>query len=179
MTLDNKSINLQPGEVYFSPSIDNDKIIELKTILGSCVAVTIWHSKSKAAGMCHYLLAQEANNSKDSQDSQVMKKYRYGEEVLDYLLKKMMLLHPLDEYELALFGGSNMYPSLTSPSIGKANVMLAHDWAKKNKLVFIKQDILGNNGRSVTLNLDTGSVSLITYEQNKGALGDYKSNHSG
>ena len=176
MTFDNKSINLQPGEVYFSPSIDNDKRIELKTILGSCVAVTIWHSQSKSAGMCHYLLAQEASNSKDSK---VMQKYRYGEAALDYLLKKMILLHPLAEYELALFGGSNMYPSLTSPSIGKANVMLAHNWAKKNKLVFIKQDILGNYGRSVTLNLDTGSVSLITYEQNKGALGDYKSNHSG
>lgn len=170
MTLDKECINLQPGEVYFSPSLDNNKTIELKTILGSCVAVTIWHSRSKAAGMCHYLLAQETSISKATQ---VMQRYRYGEEALDYLLKKMALLHPLDEYELALYGGSNMYPSLISPSIGNANVMFALKWAKKNKLVFIKQDTLGNNGRSVTLNLGTGSVSLITYEQNKGVFGDY------
>ena len=167
MSLDNKSINLQPGEVYFSPAIDNDKIIELKTILGSCVAVTIWHSKSKAAGMCHYLLAQETSNSK------VMKKYRYGEEALDYLLKKMVLLHPLSEYELALYGGSNMYPSLNSPSIGTINVIFAQDWAKKNKLLFINQDTLGNNGRSITLDLNTGKVSIITYKNNIGAFGEH------
>ncbi len=166
MTLDKQCINLQPGEVYFSASLAANEKNELKTILGSCVAVTIWHAKSKAAGMCHYLLAQEASNAKATK---VMHQYRYGNEALDYLLKKMILLHPLNEYELALYGGSNMYPSLTSPSIGKVNVMLAHEWAEKNNLVFIKQDTLGNNGRSVTLDLNTGNISLITYEQNKGA----------
>lgn len=169
MSLDNSCINLQPGEVYFSQSLDGNTTKELKTILGSCVAITIWHSKSKAAGMCHYLLAHEANNSKATR---IMQKYRYGEEALDYLLKRMALLHPLDEYELAIYGGSNMYPSLTSPSIGQINVMFAQNWAKKNKLVFSKQDTLGNNGRSVTLDLSTGNVSLITYN-NKGALGEY------
>ncbi len=162
MPLGEAHINLQPGEVYFSPSQGNDTTKELKTILGSCVAVTIWHSKSKVAGMCHYLLAHEAKNSRATH---VIQKYRYGEEALDYLLMKMALLHPLDEYELALYGGSNMYPSLTTPSIGEVNVKFAHDWANKNKLVFNKQDILGNNGRSVTLDLNTGSVRLIKYEQ--------------
>jgi chemotaxis protein CheD len=163
MTLGNTHINLQPGEVYFSPSQGNTAAKEIKTILGSCVAVTIWHSKSKLAGMCHYLLAHEANNSRATH---VIEKYRYGEEALDYLLKKMALLHPLDEYELALYGGSNMYPSLTAPSIGEVNVKFAHEWANKNKLVFSKEDILGHNGRSVTLDLNTGSVRLIKYEQN-------------
>ncbi|KGJ91787.1 chemotaxis protein CheD [Colwellia psychrerythraea] len=169
MTLDKSCINLQPGEVYFSQSLDGNTTKELKTILGSCVAITIWHSKSKAAGMCHYLLTQEAKNSKATR---IMQKYRYGEEALNYLLKKMALLHPLDEYELAIYGGSNMYPSLTSPSIGEMNVIFAQNWANKNKLVFIKQDTLGNNGRSVTLDLSTGNVSLITYN-NKGAFGEY------
>lgn len=169
MTLDDSCINLQPGAVYFSQSLESNTTKEIKTILGSCVAITVWHSKSKTAGMCHYLLAQEANKSKATH---IMQKYRYGEEALDYLLKKMALLHPLDEYELTLFGGSNMYPSLTTPSIGKINVMFAQKWAKNNKLVFNKQDTLGNNGRSVTLDLNTGSVSLVTYN-NKGALGEY------
>ena len=113
--------------------------------------------------MCHYLLAHEAINSRVTQ---VIQKYRYGEEALDYLLKKMALLHPLDEYELALYGGSNMYPSLTTPSIGEVNVKFAHEWASKNKLVFSKEDILGIHGRSVTLDLNTGSVRLIKYENN-------------
>jgi len=170
MSKDNSCINLQPGEVYFSQRLKDDSTIKLKTILGSCVAVIIWHAKSKSAGMCHYLLAQETNNKKATH---VMQKYRYGDEALDYLLKKMAHVYPLDEYKLALYGGSNMYPSLSTPSIGEVNVMYAQNWAKKNKLIFDKQDILGNNGRSVTLDLITGKITLVTYKDNKGALSEH------
>jgi len=170
MTRNNSCINLQPGDVYFSLPFENDTTKTLKTILGSCVAVTIWHSKSKTAGMCHYLLAQEADKAKVTQ---VMQKYRYGEEALNYLLKKMTLLHPLDEYDLALFGGSNMYPSLIQPSIGEMNVKFAQTWAKRNKLTFKYQDTLGNNGRSLALNLITGAITIKTYKDNEGALSEY------
>jgi chemotaxis protein CheD len=173
MTQNDNCINLQPGDVYFSQLFENDTTKILKTILGSCVSVTIWHSESKTAGMCHYLLAQEADGAKVSQ---VMQKYRYGEEALNYLLKKMTLLHPLDEYNLALFGGSNMYPSLSQPSIGEANVQFAQAWAKRNKLTFNHQDVLGNNGRSLALNLITGAITIKTYKDNEGALSEYYSN---
>lgn len=169
MNHENSSINLQPGEVYFSQLSESNKAKKLKTILGSCVAVTLWHPKSKTAGMCHYLLAQESESKKATQ---VMQKYRYGEQALDYLLKKMALLHPLNEYNLALFGGSKMYPSLARPSIGELNVEFAQEWAKRNKLTFSQQDILGNHGRSLTLDLTTGNIKLITYTDNEGALSD-------
>ncbi len=170
MTLDNNCINLQPGDVYFSQPFESSTTKTLKTILGSCVAVTIWHSESKTAGMCHYLLAQKADNNKVTQ---VMQKYRYGEEALNYLLKKMTLLHPLCEFDLALFGGSNMYPSLTKPSIGEINVKFAEAWAKRNKLTFNHQDTLGNNGRSLAFNLITGAITIKTYNDNEGTLSEY------
>ena len=170
MSQGNSGITLQPGEVYFSQLQESKAIKQLKTILGSCVAVTIWNAKSKTAGMCHYLLTQEADNTKSSQ---VMQKYRYGDQALDYLLKKMALLHPLDEYDLALYGGSNMYPSLTSPSIGEVNVKFAENWAKKNALTIGKQDTLGQHGRSVILDLTTGSITVINYKEDKGAFSDH------
>jgi len=161
---------LQPGDVYFSQPLKNDTTKTLKTILGSCVAVTIWHSESKTAGMCHYLLAKKIDKAKVTQ---VMQKYRYGEEALNYLLRKMTLLHPLDEYDLALFGGSNMYPSLTQPSIGEVNVTYAQVWAKRNKLTFYRQETLGNNGRSIAFNLTTGGITIKTYRDNEGALSEH------
>jgi len=170
MSKDINCINLQPGEVYFSQPLKDDTRIKLKTILGSCVAITIWHTESKTAGMCHYLLAQEACKTKATH---VIQKYRYGEDALEYLLRKMALLHPLDEYDLALFGGSNMYPSLTQPSIGETNVKFAQAWAKRNKLTFNQQDILGNNGRSLVLSLSTGAISIKTYKDNEGAFSEY------
>jgi len=169
MTLDS-SINLQPGEVYFSSPLKKQIATRLKTILGSCVAVIIWHQKSKTAGMCHYLLTEEADSTKATQ---VMQKYRYGDEALDYLLKKMAILHPLDQYEISIFGGSNMYPSLTKPTIGEVNVRFAKNWAKKNNLVFCQQDTLGNNGRSLTLDLTTGSIKIVTYNERKGVFSEH------
>lgn len=156
-------INLQPGEIYFS-GLDEYKKgqqpTRIKTILGSCVAVTIWHENSKIGGMCHYLLAQE---SKAPGITRKIQQYRYGVEALAYLLKKMSLIHPLDEYELALFGGSNMYVSLNSPSIGESNIAFAHAWAKRNKLTFKQEDTLGNLGRSINLDLTNGNIEVNKY----------------
>jgi chemotaxis protein CheD len=170
MTRANHCINLQPGDVYFSKPIKSHTTKTLSTILGSCVAVTVWHSKSKTAGMCHYLLSQESDGITVKK---VTQKYRYGEEALTYLLKEMALLHPVDEYDLALFGGSNMYPSLLRPSIGEANVNFAKTWAKINNLTFNHQDILGNHGRNLTLNLTTGTITIKSYKDNKGVVSEY------
>jgi len=159
--MQHKTINLQPGEVYFSQVSDEaQQTTKIKTILGSCVAVTIWHASSQTGGMCHYLLAQESEISKKTKKLQ---KYRYGDEALDYLLKKMSLIQPINEFEISLFGGSNMYISSVSPSIGENNIALAQIWATKNKLVFKQEDTLGNLGRSINLDLTNGNIEISKY----------------
>ena len=42
---------LMPGELFFG-----ERVSDLHTLLGSCVAVTWWHAKRRIGGMCHYLL---------------------------------------------------------------------------------------------------------------------------
>lgn len=46
-------IFLQPGEFYFG-----DEKTRIRTLLGSCVAITMWHPKLNIGGMCHYMLPQ-------------------------------------------------------------------------------------------------------------------------
>ena len=41
-------IFLQPGELWFG-----DEQTRIRTILGSCVAVTLWHPGRRIGGMCH------------------------------------------------------------------------------------------------------------------------------
>jgi len=154
-------INLQPGEIYFSSAYKKpQEPTKIKTILGSCVAVTIWHAASQTGGMCHYLLAQE---NSVIHKTKVLKQYRYGDEALAYLLKKMRLMHPVDEFELALFGGGNMYVSLINPSIGDINVAFAQTWAKENNLEFKQEDTHGNLGRSINLDLTSGNIEVSKY----------------
>ena len=43
---------LQPGEFQFS----DDPDVRLRTLLGSCVAITMWHPRRRYGAMCHYML---------------------------------------------------------------------------------------------------------------------------
>lgn len=44
-------VTLQPGEFHFGGA--NTRI---QTLLGSCVAITLWHPIRRIGGMCHYML---------------------------------------------------------------------------------------------------------------------------
>jgi chemotaxis protein CheD len=44
-------IFLKQGEVYFG-----DRDTRIRTVLGSCVAITMWHPDLLIGGMCHYML---------------------------------------------------------------------------------------------------------------------------
>jgi chemotaxis protein CheD len=153
--LNDDIIILSPGEVYFG---QNSKRIQ--TLLGSCVAITVWHAKHRVGGMCHYLIAEQNNK-----DELLQNNYRYGSNSLHYLLEKMSLYPPIKEFELRIYGGSNMYDRVKSPSIGEANVAFAKSWAASLQLKFIEEDILGKDCRTLVLNLLTGKTSLKKYQQ--------------
>lgn len=147
-------ILLPPGEVFFT-----EKTQQIKTILGSCVAITVWHP-NMLGGLCHFLIA-----NKHKQNRAETKNYRYGEDALHFLYMKMSHHAPIHEYELRLFGGANMYPSNTSPTVGESNIAYAQQWAKQHQLSFIQQDILGEQSRSLIFDLSTGKVFLQQYQQ--------------
>ncbi|HEX5756535.1 MAG TPA: chemotaxis protein CheD [Arenimonas sp.] len=93
---------LLPGQIWFGGGE-----IRLRTILGSCVAITFWHPQRRIGGMCHYVLAKprcgtEANDA------------RYGSEAVAQLVLEMRAAGTdPDEYEAKLFGGGRMFPSLS------------------------------------------------------------------
>ncbi len=46
---------LQPGELYFG-----DGRTRVRTLLGSCVAIAVWHPRLRIGGLCHYMLPSRA-----------------------------------------------------------------------------------------------------------------------
>ena len=42
---------LGPGDLYFG-----DRHTRIRTLLGSCVAITLWHPVALIGGMCHYMM---------------------------------------------------------------------------------------------------------------------------
>jgi len=92
-------IFLQPGELWFG-----DEHTRIRTILGSCVAVTLWHPQRRIGGMCHYMLPDRVRGAENSMDG------RYGDEALELLAREIRAVHGKPyEFEAKLFGGGHMF----------------------------------------------------------------------
>jgi chemotaxis protein CheD len=94
-------IFLQPGDFYFG-----DKDTRIRTILGSCVSITIWHPTRLIGGMCHYMLPFRGGKPAHELDG------RYADEAMQLFLREIRgaKSHP-SEYRLKVFGAGNMFPS--------------------------------------------------------------------
>lgn len=98
----NKKVILHPGDFYFSRPGEN---VHIHTLLGSCIAITLWHPQLKAGGMCHFTLPscpqQRAAGSKLDG--------RYADDVMQmFRLEVAKFKTDITEYEAKIFGGGNM-----------------------------------------------------------------------
>lgn len=94
---------LRPGDFYFGTQGE-----ELRTLLGSCVAITLWHPQRLMGGMCHYLLPR-APASVRALDG------RYGDHALQLFLRELQRYRlQARDCEVKVFGGGNMFPQLAS-----------------------------------------------------------------
>jgi len=95
-------IFLQPGDFYFG-----DCYTRIRTLLGSCISITVWHPKLLIGGMCHYMLPTRGQPNSSSLDG------RYGDEAMALFLKEIQAAGTRPaEYEVKLFGGSNMFTGI-------------------------------------------------------------------
>lgn len=96
-------IFLQPGEFYFG-----DENTRIRTLLGSCVAITMWHPQRRIGGMCHYMLPSRSRPRppRGGPDG------RYADEALQLFLRELEATDSRPgEYEVKLFGGGDMFPT--------------------------------------------------------------------
>jgi chemotaxis protein CheD len=92
-------IFLQPGEFYFG-----NRDTRIRTQLGSCVAITLWHPARKIGGMCHYRLPTWGKALADALEGQ------YADEVMQLFLGEIAAAGTLpSEYEVKLFGGGEVF----------------------------------------------------------------------
>ena len=146
-----QEIKLAPGEFYFGGGYSR-----IHTLLGSCVAITMWHPQKCVGGMCHYLLPSRGMNQRLGQGS-------YADEALNMFLDKVRQLHtrPCD-YEVKLFGGGNMFEGYGEHSshirvpqnniVAGANLLMQYGFRVK------ATDVGGPFHRKIFLELWNGDV---------------------
>lgn len=142
---------LNPGDFAFGGA--NCRI---RTILGSCVAVTFWHPGLRLGAMCHYLLPSRAPNQEEHDGG------KYAEEVIPQIAAhfREQNLAPA-AFQVKMFGGSNMFPHLTlgeSLSIGTKNIHTGLVILTQHGFNITNYDLAGGTNRTVVFDVSSGEV---------------------
>lgn len=149
-------IFLQPGEVYFG-----DRNTRIRTLLGSCVAITVWHARKKIGGMCHYLLPTRGRANNGELDG------RYADEAVLLLLREIAVArtNPHD-YQVKVFGGGNMFAPpkakarSTSMNVATRNIEMAEHLFARHGFVAAAEHLGGAGYRQIIFEVSSGDVWL-------------------
>jgi chemotaxis protein CheD len=148
-------IFLQPGEVMFA-----GEDTWLVTLLGSCVAITLWHPLKRLGGMCHIVLPH-AHEGKD-----VKGDGRYAREAVQMLQGAVRNagLKPA-ELEIKIFGGGSMLSDCSSAgnlvyAIPARNVAVAKMLVEQAGWNLMAEHTGGRGYRQVKFDISTGEVWL-------------------
>ena len=147
----NIEITLAPGEFYFG-----DAKVSIHTLLGSCIAITMWHPLKRIGGMCHYLLPTRGDNQRLSNG-------HFADDTIELFMKNLRLTDSYpNEYEVKLFGGGNMFVPLSEPNkginIAKKNIEAGMKLLIKHGFSISNSDVGGNTYRKIYLKLNNGDV---------------------
>lgn len=150
LTPQDARLSIHPGEWYFGNEYES-----LYTVLGSCVALSVWHPTLKIGGLCHYLLPLQPGHQRD-----LGSEGRYGKTVLALLKQAMQRYAAPGEYQLGLFGGCD---TLSNYGIGKQNILYAQRWLQDEKLMVTQTDVGGTSSRSLILEICSGTINVKHY----------------
>lgn len=142
-------------------NIIHDKAPNILQILGlgSCVAVTFYHAKTKSGIMAHVVLP--ARDKDDQKTPNLKGKYANiaVEELVKWYSKNKM---NTADIEIKLVGGAKMFKNTVSDvlNISDRNVESINAELTKYNLKPKKTELGGNKGRSIFFNLETGEIKI-------------------
>lgn len=164
-----REIFLKTGEYHFGGGR-----VRLRTLLGSCVAVTLWHPQARIGAMCHYLLSRRGELA----DAKYHGSGYFAEEIIAEMadLAAEAGTRPRD-YVVKLFGGGNMFnrplsrhdcqPETCKPherqrcaQVPCANVVAATELLGAAGFVIAASDTGGNSHRHLVMDLWSGDLWL-------------------
>ena len=149
---------LLPGELF-----TGRQTTMVETLLGSCVAVTMYSSRCGVGAVCHGMLP--ACPSVQPCRSGCPDGTRY----VDCSIRRMLtwfttqgILH--SEIEVKIFGGSDMFPVSTGeskrPGVGRQNIAMPLQVLEQDGLAPVATDLGDHRGRKIYFKTDTGEGYL-------------------
>jgi len=142
-------IYLQPGEYFWG-----NETHRLKTLLGSCVAICVWHPRLKIGGMSHCLLPTRGAEAPAGELSG-----RYVDECFGIFFREMARAMTLKrDYVVKVFGGGNMFEftDKTGITVGERNLQMIRQIMAREGMQISAEHVGGKGHRNVIFELWSG-----------------------
>jgi len=143
-----RSAYLLPGELHASA-----EPCQIRTILGSCVAICLWDRRLHVGGMNHFLLPASSEGHPASS--------RFADVATRTLLEALQSLGcRIADLQAKIFGGASMFQKADRRvmSLGAQNVAVALELMRSSAITVAVQETGGTHGRKIMLNTDDGVV---------------------
>jgi len=146
-----RELLLNPGEYAVG-----DANCRMRTVLGSCVSITLWEPQRRVGAMSHFLLAGRSSAPGAALDA------RYGEEALTLMLRELAQVGvSARQCQAKIFGGANMFPEATMPGalhVGRRNGESARSFLRELGIAVQSESLFGCGHRQIVFNVATGDV---------------------
>lgn len=147
-----QDLNLLAGQLYFGA-----EAAKVRTLLGSCVAIALWHPRKHLGGLCHFLLPERTRTPGTPRDG------RFGSEAIDLLLQAIeeSKTQP-HEYNAYLYGGADTMPDKVGVkfNVGERNIEFGWGQIEAHGFTLQEVDVGDNVPRTVALDCTSGEVSM-------------------
>ncbi|MYN40492.1 chemotaxis protein CheD [Duganella sp. FT109W] len=145
-------IFLMPGD-YF---VGNGQY-RVRTLLGSCVSITLWHPALRIGAMSHFLLPGHGRRKSDRPDD---KPGMYGADAMQLLVDGMAQQGvPLIQCQGKIFGGGAMFPrSAKVKDIGMQNGDYARSMLQQHGIQVVSESLFGEGHRQLIFTIRNGEV---------------------
>lgn len=142
-------IFLMPGDHFVG-----DERYRVRTLLGSCVSVTLWHPLLRVGAMSHFLLP--GTGLRKTHDKPGM----YGDDAMNLLLEGLARqgVTPT-QCQAKIFGGGAMFPrSAKVRDIGLQNGDFARRLLQEHGIHVVSESLFGEGHRQLIFTIRSGEV---------------------
>lgn len=145
-------VYLNPGDYHFG-----GPYTRVRTLLGSCVSIVLWHPHARLGGICHFMLPTRGRPTKQRDG-------RYADEVMSLLCEAIAQSGTkLVEYQARIFGGGHMFPGLEKTRrhhVGQQNIDVARRLLAENKIGCHGEHVGGFGHRNLIFDIWSGQIAL-------------------
>ncbi|MCX8182673.1 MAG: chemotaxis protein CheD [Candidatus Methanomethyliaceae archaeon] len=120
--------------------------------LGSCLAIILYDKRTKIGGLAHAMLPNATSKKREQRGM-------FVDTAIADMLNEIRHCGALNEgITAAIIGGATIFNFFGELAIGEKNIKVAREIFRKLGIPIVKEEVGGNRGRNVLLDLEKGEI---------------------